>query len=1113
MEFRLLGTLEVSSGGIDLTPARAKQRTLLGLLLLRAGEVVAADDLIDALWGERPPDTARKALQGHVSALRKRLGTGRIATAPVGYCLRLRDDDELDVDRFERLVAEARAEPPLARSRKLAEALALFRGDALADFRYEAFAALDAARLEELRLAALEEQIDADLQLGAHLDAIPRLEALIAEHPYRERLRAELMLALYRAGRQADALEVFRATRQVLSTELGIEPSPALLELERRILNQDPRLAAPDAFAPAGHRLKPPKTDGIVTFLFAKALVDRELLRTVVAQHGGDEADSGADFLLAAFARARDAVAAAVAAQRLTASGVRVGVHSAEVISSGGGYAGPGPPCAATVGAAAHAGQIVLSRTARDLLGETPLEEVGVHALGRHRLQDLAAPWELFQLVAPGLASEFPPPRSIEAHATNLPPQPTPLVGRELELREIGGLLRAAGVPLVTLTGAAGIGKTRLAVQAAARLLDEFADGVFFIELATRADPELVLPTVARAVGIREAMGREPGEQLARYLSSHRSLLVVDNFEHVLAAAPALAEALSPTSPGKVLVTSRTSLDVEREHVYCVPPLKTPAVSKRERSGTHLLQFESVALFARRAQSVRHDFAVTDENAEAVADICRSLDGLPLAIELAAARVGVLPPTALLHRLDQRLKLLKRSAADVPDRHRTLRAAIDWSYDLLEPEQQRLFRRLAVFAGGSTLEAAEAICGEGLDVVDGLVSLVDTNLVRQEGADEEPRLAFLETTLLYAAERLDASDESSELRRRHAIYYLELAEEAEPHLREDPGEWLERLEREHDNLRAALDRLRATGEAEFLLRLAGALWRFWYLKGHLVEGRRQLETALAVNAGSTAARPKALIGLTVLTSNAGDFREAKRSAEAAIALSRTCGDDWSAAYATHMLGAALLGEGDSAGAEPLLEQSAAALRRLGDQHSALLATRNLARLLDGRGERERAHALHKDNLRIARQTYNPRIEASTLGALAMIAAEDGRAVDALAILRRSLQIHRDLGDLLDGAVDLCRCAFVLASSGRAEPATCLLSGFENVRDAVGTRASWVAPVNDKTLAIVRRALDEPTFAAAWRRGQELTLDASLALAIAALPELEVLRETAGPLDS
>ena len=341
-----------------------------------------------------------------------------------------------------------------------------------------------------------------------------------------------------------------------------------------------------------------------------------------------------------------------------------------------------------------------------------------------------------------------------------------------------------------------------------------------------------------------------------------------------------------------------------------------------------------------RARSARSEFAVTAGNARPVAEICTALDGLPLAIELAATRVGVLPPAALLERLGRPLHLLKGGAPDAPERQRTIRATIDWSYELLEPHDQHLFMRLAVFAGGCTLEAAESVCGDDLDVVDGLASLTDSGLIRVEGTDEAPRFAMLETIREYAAERLEESGEAEELRRRHAAHFLGLAEEAEPNLRGSPGDWLERLEREHDNFRAALDRLEASGAGETALRLAGALWRFWYLKGHLAEGRRRLESVLRTDGRPTAARAKALNGAAVMAVNSGDGAAARLRAEEALALHRELGDAWGAAYSGFMLGAA---EDDAARAQQLYEESVRVFRELGDEHSALLATRNLAR--------------------------------------------------------------------------------------------------------------------------------------------------------------------------
>jgi len=1091
VEFRVLGRLEVEVDGVDVTPARPKQRTLLALLLLRAGEVVPADELVEALWGERPPETAQTALHGHISALRKRLGADRIETRPPGYSLRLADEDEVDVRRFERLVAEARADGPVARSEKLSEALELFRGEPLADFRYEEFARGEGDRLEEMRAAVLEEQIESDLALGRHREAIPQLERLVADHPLRERLRAQLMLALYRAGRQADALAVFKEARSLLVSELGIEPSPALQRLERQILNQDPELAALDLFTPVSRGPDATKPSGIVTFAFVEPVADEqvELVRTATQEHGGFEVEAPNRSTFVAFARARDAVAFAVAIQR--SEKFRIGIDSAEATPTETGYVGMGIRGAASLCAAAHRGQILLSQPTRALLREAQLGTADVRDLGEHRLKDLAPARRLFQLLAPGLETEFPPARGLETLSTNLPLQPTPLVGREHEIRKVMDLLSRPDVRLVTLTGAGGAGKTRLAVQVAAELLDDFADGVFFVDLAPLADPDLVLPTVARTLGVRETSD-ETLTALADRMRDRPVLLVLDNFEHLLEAAPAVAKIGAAAPPMKALVTSRAPLRLSAERIYPVSPLETPDGAD---DVDRILQFDSVALFASRARAIRPEFAVTAGNARSVAEICKALDGLPLAIELAATRVGVLPPAALRKRLDHRLKVLKGRTRAAPERQRTLRATIDWSYDLLEPEEQRLFLQLAVFAGGCTLEAAESVCRDDLDVVDGLASLIDASLVRLEGTDENPRFAMLETIRHYASKRLEESGEAEELGRRHVEHFLALAEEAEPNLRGSPGDWLDRLEKEHDNLRAALDRLEAAGESELALRLAGALWRFWYLRGYLTEGRRRLESALEADEGPTAVRAKALNGAAVMAVNTGDPATARLRAKEGLVLHRKLGDAWGTAYSTFMLGAAVGNEGDLARAQQLNEESVRRFRELGDEHSALLAARNLASTYAGLGDGERARALHEDNLRRARATGNERIEASTLGALAMIAVGEGRVEDAFSMLTASLRIHHDLGDLLDTAVDLCRLAFVLAFEGRAATAARLLSSFEAAGEKIGARRSGVAEMNEETLTTIRTQLDEAAFAKAWEQDQALTVDEAIALAL------------------
>jgi len=1068
MQFRVLGRLVAESGGLDVAPVRPKRRALLALLLLRAGEAVPRDELIDALWGEHPPASAATALHGHISDLRKRLGGERIVTRFPGYALELLEGDDLDVVSLDRIRHAARTARGEARTAALAEALALFRGEPLAEFRYEPFAASESARLEELHLTIREDLMEAELDAGRYDDAIAQLEALIAEHSLRERPRALLMLALYRAGRQADALKAFRDARMRLRDELGVEPGPPLRELERRILNQDPELAAPSAFVAQAPLAA---AAGVPTCVHVRVDDDAAAVGVALAQCGGVEDDAPPGVVVAAFARARDAAAGAVAVQRATRGTAAIGINSAEDPDE----AANG---AEAVAGAAHPGQVLVSRSARDLLAETPAAELALVDAGRHRLRDLGAPWQLFWLAAPG-AHASKPARGLDNFPTNLPSHPTPLVGRRTELRELAELLRGDRTRLVTLTGPAGVGKTRLAMHAAARVLDDFPDGVFVVQLAAVTDPELVWAEVARTLDL-ERDGRTEARRVAHHLATHRVLLVLDNLEHLVATGSEIADAVA-ASRSTLLTTSRVPLRTAAEQEVKVRPLP-------ER--------DAISLFATRARAVRDDFELTPENTATVARVCAALDGLPLAIELAAGRAAVLSPPALLQRLDRRLDLLKRRAGG-PARQRTLRAAIDWSYELLDTEQRELLAALAVFAGGFDLDAVEALVGD--NAVDGLSALVDANLLQLTAGGDEPRFGLLETVREYARERLAASGRADDLQRRHARWFLTLAERAEPNLREAPGIWLERLREDADNLRAALAWLQATGSNAELLRLAGAMWRFWYLNGRLGEGREWLERALAAAPGSaTAERAKALLGLTVMCGNLGDYTASRRLAEETRAISLRLGDAWSSAYATHLLARALHELGDTDSAVQLSEESAGTFERLGDRHSGLLVTRSLALLLADRGDNRRAREVHEENLRIAREAANPRIEATTLATLAVLTADDGRLADALPMLRRSLSIHRELGDVLDTSLDLCRCAYVLSRAGRLDVAARLLFAVDRLGDAVGARRTWVARTNEQARVAIEQHLDPTVVDAARKDADRMTLDDALALAIDAI---------------
>src|SRR5919198_3449027 len=619
---------------------------------------------------------------------------------------------------------------------------------------------------------------------------------------------------------------------------------------------------------------------------YAEALADhRRLLRAAFAEHGGCEVDTQGDAFFYAFERAHDAVAAAVAAQRALAAHawpdgiplrVRIGIHTGEPSTTGEGYVGIDVHRVARVMSAGHGGQVLLTQATRNLLPEELPESVGVRDLGKHRLKDLSEPQRLYQLLIPGLENEFAALSTLEARPTNLPIQPTPLIGREEEVTEVTTRLREESIRLLTLTGAGGTGKTRLALQVAAEVVADFKDGVFFIDLAAIVDPDLLLATVAHTLSVRERRGESLAETLTDYLRTKRVLLVLDNFEQLASAAPAVSRLLAESPRVKALVTSRAPLCLAGEHEFSVPPLTIPNLRKADPLSL-LAESEAVQLFVARARAVKPEFDLTSENAPVVAEICARLDGLPLAIELGAARLRLLSPAALLARLANRLPVLSRGKRDAPARQRTLRDTIEWSYRLLDEREQRLFARLAVFAGGATIEAAEAVCARDREhagaVFDGIASLVEKSLLRPA---RESRVRVLETVREYALEKLREGGEEEFLRERHARYFLALAEEAEPQiLGADQVAWLERLERERDNFRAALSWSLDRPDSELALRLIGSLRRAWVARGYLSETRQWLEAALEHRAAvRMSVEAKGRYGLGRVALVQGDYDEA-----------------------------------------------------------------------------------------------------------------------------------------------------------------------------------------------------------------------------------------------
>ena len=1102
MEFRLLGPLHVSEDSRELTPRRPRERAVLAALLLRRGRVIATDELVDAVWGDDPPPTARTALHGHISALRRLIGAGRLATVGEGYRLDLQSGDSLDVDRVSTLAASAAGQPAV-RSEALREAVELFRGEPFEGLELAADSALagvlagEATRLAEQRLLLEELRVSADLELGREADVVPRLERLVAEHPLRESLRTALMLALYRTSRQADALRVAQNARHVLAEELGIEPGPALRHLESRILDQDPALAG----QPTGDALTARPIAGLPTFLATDA--PRDEAASIGERHGGGVETARGTWTILRFGRARDAAGAAVGLAR-TSRQARFGVHSARVDAARGEASGPEVERARHIGRIAQPGQVVLSRASRDLLREAPMAEADVLDLGEHRLADLSPPQPLFQLVAPGLSVDVAPLRGLETGRTNLPVQPAPLIGRQREVDELADRLRDPGVRLVTLTGPGGIGKTRLALHVGAELLDDASEGVHFVALEAIADPRVVAAAIANAVGVRPAGLEAPDAAVARELRDAPVILIVDNFEHVLAAAPVVTAILDGTHAVKVLATSRTPLGLRGEHVYPVPPLAGPDGGKSAGVAAEdvptVASMPAVALFTSRARLAAPDFSLTPSNAAAVSELVGLVDRLPLAIELAASRVAVVPPAAMLDRIRGSIQVLASSRRPGPPRHRALEATIDWSYDLLEPEPRVLFTDVAVFAGGWTLDAAEQVCEPAGRVIDGLAILADQSLVRVSGKDEAPRFAMLETIREHAAAKLNAGGRRAAVEGRHAAFYSRLAEEAAEHLRGNPGAWLGQLETERANLRAALDRLAAAGDHLAEATLAGAMWRFWYLAGDLREGQRRLEVALAAHPDPTRARARALIGAAVMAVNLEDMAGAHRRAAEGLELHETLGDAWGAAYCRFMLGAAARGAGDDTAARDLFVTALGTFRDLGDKHSALLVSRTLAVTLEDLGDRAAGRDLYQDNLRRARADGNGRLEASTLGALATIAFEEGRVSDARWMLRESLRLHGQLRDRLDTAVDLARAARTLSMAGQPAEAARLVAALARVVSELGARRGSVQAMLDDAIARSRRQLPASELERNSLEGERLDLDAALEMALEALAE-------------
>jgi predicted ATPase/class 3 adenylate cyclase len=797
------------------------------------------------------------------------------------------------------------------------------------------------------------------------------------------------------------------------------------------------------------------------------------ILRETFSAHGGIELGAEGDALFVAFTGAGAAAAAAAAAQRALASHgwpedagirVRMGLHTGEPTPTADGYVGLDMHRAARVAAAAHGAQVLLSQTTRDLLPES-LGGLTFRDLGEHRLKDLSGPQRLHQLRIEGLAADFPPPRTIEGRATNLPAQPTPLVGRSRELESVRTLLLGEGTRMVTLTGPGGTGKTRLALQVAADLLDEFPDGVYGVLLAPIADPDVVPLELARVLGVEETSTLSIAEALKAAVANRRTLILFDNFEHVGPASGLLGDLLGSCPGLKALVTSREPLRIAAERQYPVPPLGLPASSVK--SALEAAEYEAVMLFVERARAVRPDFELTDETAPIVAEICERLDGLPLAIELAAAWSKVLPPAALLRRLERRLELPATRGADVPARQSTIRQAIAWSYDLLADEERRLHARLSVFVGGFTLEAAERVvapAGEPApDVLEGVGSLVDRSLLREtEDAAGEPRFTMLATIREYALEHLLDTGDNEDLLRRHALEFARFAEEADEGLRTgDQLLWFDRLEAEHDNLRAALDSSAASGDDETALRLGGALGWFWYTHGHALEGCSRLTDLLARTEGvPDELRARPLYALGVLLDQRGEPQRAAELVGRSLLVFREQGERRRVASALNSLGSIKRGLGDFESARSLLEESIALRRELGDEAGAAGALSNLGVIAFEQGDLDEAEARFEETIALDRAHGNEWGSGVAADNLAAVALERGDH-RARELIRDTLAVAERVGDQELLAFGLEKAAVLAALDGDSGRAGRLAGAADALRESTGIERSgfdgeWLA---------------------------------------------------------
>lgn len=863
----------------------------------------------------------------------------------------------------------------------------------------------------------------------------------------------------------------------------------------------------------------------------------QRIVRQAYRAWQGFEVNTEGDSFFIVFRTARQAIGAAVEIQRALAAypwpkdgaiRVRMGLHTGEPSLVSDDYIGLDVHRAARICAAAHGGQVLLSQTTRDLAEPDLMAGVSLRELGVHRLKDLHRFETLSQLVITSLPADFPPLRSLNAHPNNLPAPPTPLVGRSQEIATVRPLLLHERTRLVTLTGPGGVGKTRLSLALAEELLEDFPEGVYFVPLSRVSDPRLVLSTVAQTLGVRETSDQSIVDSLKDRIGTQRLLLVLDNFEQVIDAATQVADLLSACGQVKMLVTSREALRIRGEREFYVLPLSLPpplpalqrsvnALEPLTPTVARITHYAAVELFIQRAQAVKPDFQVTNANAPAIAEICVRLDGLPLAIELAAARVRVFTPEAMLARLDEQLRFLTGGSRDLPMRQQTIRNVIAWSYDLLNPAEQTLFRRLACFQGGFTLDAVEAVLGgvaaekgeePGLDFLDGLTSLTDKSLLMQQPDENgEPRFSRLRMIRDFAFEKLKVSGEADQVQRRHTAFYAALAEQAEPKLRTaEQTAWLARLDRELDNLRAALTwSLSTTDDLSMGLRLVGALWRFWEIRAYYREGRRWLETVLQRDnerraaAGPTAphsmARGKALNGSAAFADYWGDHVTSRLRLEESLTIFRALDDKIGVSTVLNNLGLVAYYTDDNDLAWQYLQESLALKRELGDLSRISSTLGNLGNIAHARGDYAQARGLYKEALAIDRKVGDRVGMALTLGNIGRVYYHEGELTRAYGLTMDSLQVYQALGD--DSGIAWCLDAFgaLRLLQGDTAQALRLLAASDAHHERLGLNMDPIERREHlRHVATARASLGAEQATLVWDEGRHLSLPDAVRIA-------------------